>query len=231
MSLPSMGKSFATASAGGALRVWFDGTQAQKFLLKTIPRIANQETNRAYRRIGKEFGTVFTATRLIPGIFHPHRKVKMGRNPPRQPALPTKMRKAGFKAVLGGQSRLQGKYLSIYTKNPLLVMREKGEPINAPKGGWLYIRSDPKDAFKGRGAKKRRARWASWAAKKSKQKFVQGQYLRPITAKVKHVKPFPHLGFENTWRAFTGRRMMIERDIPRRIALRANVEAKRLKAA
>ena len=156
----------------------------------------------------------------------------MGRNPRGHPALPAKMRKAGFKAVLGGQARLQGKYLSIYTKNPLLTMREKGDPLRPKKpGGWLYIRAKPNEAFTGKGAKRRRARWQSWADKKSKEKYVRGQYLKPVVAKVKYVKPFPHLGFKRTWDAFTARRVMIMRQVQNGIARRANLEARRLKAS
>jgi hypothetical protein len=210
-----------------------------KDLIREFPGITNQEANKAYRKVASWFGKEFTKNRLRRGIFNPHRKVKMSKTPKGQPAIPVKMRKAGFVARLTGASKIEGKAVRVGSGSDLIIQREGGRVVRAdPKKrkpneryAYLYIRATGSKMGYGK-AKKDQARVDRWAKRKGRMSKTRQRWALPIVAKVRQAGPWPKLGFEAAWRAFEPRRDKILQDLmPAEIVRRAQLRLERRRAA
>ncbi len=177
---------------------------ALKHLFEYMPRVSNSEMNRGYKKIVADWTKVFSKNRLRKPIMVVRRKGTFN-SPKGQPVIPKKMRKVGFIALLKGRERIQGKSVEVRNSSKLITGREKGEPIVAKPGKWLYIHSKAgsKYAF---GKKSRKGRLGGGAAQfkwQKKQKNYHGKRGKyPITAKMKRVGPFPLLGFRASWKSY-----------------------------
>jgi hypothetical protein len=208
------------------LQVTVDDRLVKRLFLE-FPKIANSEANRQYKAVVSTFMRKFSRERLVKGVFLPSTKRKAKKNPKGQPAIPAKARKAGFKARIGGVGKLEGKYVFARTSNPLLLVREKGDPIKGKP--YLFIRGTPGKAFgSSKKGKARRAKWESSLPTRWRR------WAKPVVAIVKapkQVGPFPRLRFQATWEAFKPQARMILQKIVTRTIQRAELFLARKRAA
>ena len=181
--------------------------KALQGMFREFPKIANSEMNRTYRQVASTFMKEFTSRRLRKGVLNIERKGEKFKSRKGQPTLPRKALAAGFVATLFGKESLKAKGVKIKNSNPLVLLREGDTPakrtVKAKNKPWLYVRIDPKEAFKnekGRHTKVTKLKWQKWKNKQAKYKGTGGK--RVIVAKVKKIGPFPHLGFRKAWRAY-----------------------------
>jgi len=227
-----------------AIQVAVDINKWLKFV-KALPQIANSQVNDAYVEVAKEFAKDFSKKRLIKGVYNvkPRRgKKDYSRIGKGRIEILKRARNAGITARLGGAGSLKNKNVRIYTKNPLLVMREYGEVVRATKTKgkdrvpYLYIHADLQSTLGtnilrqkfGRGNKVKTLRQQY---KISRVKSGKSYYGRPIVAKVRRVGPFPLLKFKATWNTFIRTRFsQISRKYENKIAQKTNDKLKRLAA-
>jgi len=200
-------------------------------LFEAVPKIANQEMNRAHERSGSEFLRSYAPH--FRSVVKVASKAKVGKKARGHPAVPVDMKRMGVKARVFGRSKLQGKGMFIRTRNPLLVAREKGDVANAPPGGWLYIHG----TITGRGKKKRLAAQSERVARLRQQhggRFIGGRkYIsdRPIVARVKQIRIPANLRLVSSWTAFHPRAIKIHEHAISEMVRRMNLRNERTMAA
>lgn len=165
--------------------------------MRQIPKVANQEMNRAYKRVVSSFAKDITPQVKAHFKLTPRSKAKKvhkkGKN---RPSIPRDLQRRGYRAALFGSKRLQGKGAVIYSSSPLQVIREEGGVIRPKKGKYLFIRG--KKGFTGRGKR-------DTANRKAQIARTGGRYRFPIVALVKRVVQPPVLGLSAAWSGYEGR--------------------------
>lgn len=111
--------------------------------LRQFAPYLNASVNRQGRSAVSEFGRRFTAARLVKGGVEIRKRGALKAREKGQPSLPAKMRRAGFKARLAHEERLEGKKFIIRTRNPAMIAHQLGLLIRAGTGKgrrkWLTV--------------------------------------------------------------------------------------------
>lgn len=197
-------------------------------VLKAFPKITNAESNKRYNQTVRQFMLAFARHRLIRGVFEPIRKVNIRKPRPGQPNIGKASRKAGFKAVLYGRHKLEGKAVRVRTSNPLLLIHEYPRPVFPKHGRYMILREfrtarfPPfRRRFTGSGSKRRRQAWYA-----GRQRARGNRYMRwekPVVARILRIKPQAPLRFYASWRMFRGQADQILRKIPTEVVRRAQL--------
>lgn len=155
------------------------GDREMRELLEQGPKIANRELNTAFAVAGGLFFRAFLPQLTGAGVKVRRRARKRGAGGggPRV-AVPAKARAAGFKGEVQGVKVLQGKALSLRTRNPVMVAHEFGAVIRPKRGRGLKLP----------------VRTRAEAARTAQP----GRKL-PFFVLVRQVRIKPKLGFHATW--------------------------------
>lgn len=184
--------------------------KAFRIAWEDAPDILNEEMNRELPRTGGEFARRFTKQRLGKGGIRIRRKGVVKKTPEGQPALPKKMRLAGFKGEIRGRGNLETKRVAIRTRSPVMHGHEFGATRTKAAPGFLFRFTNQR-----KGITKKQREQAFVLKKNGKLLLVVPKFTGKGKARRRELVAIAHfvqrvhnrarLGFRRTFRGFTSR--------------------------
>lgn len=156
-----------------------------------MPNIFNQEYNRAMKSIGGKFTRYFNDR--TPLVVRRKTAGKSGGSAGSNVFVPKRLKAIGFSAKIRNFERLEGKFMRVGTRNPVMISQETGrpDPIRPRRGKYLLVRVT---TTAGRAAVAR-------GAPRGTKTAIRRRTL-PFAILVPQVKNEPRLQFLKSWRSF-----------------------------